>query len=422
MENLVIYYSQIKQILEKTKFKVGFLSAQDDATSCSVAAFWFRGNNVIRVMYNYDVVFSIDFCNDNKRLDLIDQNYDDAMEKIKEQIQKDPLFPPSMLNTFNKCIFKDYEPNPMKLDKILAAIPKFNPEFLALFKTEIDELTSSVTTVTTVPEVFDFYKSNDSNELYFVGEAFETTVLLCQCDEKSLHYKIIDLRELGNSFTKTEMPECFTTLVNEFVAAMHEIINKDELLQNLVKIGYKDVSSIESVDTNYHVTPGHIKFLSSNNITSDSRGYVVAGDYTMYVYADFCLCGSLHLKKNDIILTSADFTQSIKKYVSPNMFLTFAIAMLSELLRDFNFILVKMPELRTHLYKLWLALKHIEPLNRRVARNWDELDNLIEEFNPVEYIVNTYHVDISFFPKASIEACHSKEDCDRLYESVKHLF
>lgn len=420
MESIVVYNNNVESLLQKAGFKVGFMSPVDDITTVTMVKLWYMGVSVIAVYYSDNVVHNIKHCNDNRSLSLCDTLFTKFFNELKEIVTSKPMFPPSLLNTFTNILFDEYDDNPVKLDKILMSVPRQDKEFIALFKTEIDQLTEANTSITTTPEQFQFYYEKTRREFNYVSEAYETTVLLRNLSYTTQSAKILDLRELSSNYVQVEMPtECLSVIV-QAISAMGEVTNPYRVIEILAALGYKGLEAFNAVSVPHNIQFKSVPIVADSESISRSICFT-EGTWVLSIGCDIS-AGYSSLSCDSVFGRNFVEFDSIKDIIRPCMFVKFATRFLSDLLSDANFALNKMPDVRTYCYQLLKAYDCIQapsPDKIQYETTWDDV--LGSGFDPVSYLEDKYQVDVSKLPTASVTNCNNSSDCDKLYNDLKYL-
>ena len=228
LDSIIIYTPRVDALLQKCGFAVGYICTCSDLVETCMAKYWFQDNHVVVVKSIDGVIYEVKDCNYKDIVRTMDTSYKAFLEELHEMLGKYPDFPPTLLNTFEGAIFESYDDTPAKLDAILAVVPHLDRNFLALFKSELDALTSSNTNITTLPKQFQFYRQDDGAVVY-VSEVFKTTVHMSMYGVVSSTVRPVDLRELNVKFEPIERPAELDSLTSREQEIPHLYRLWDEL-------------------------------------------------------------------------------------------------------------------------------------------------------------------------------------------------
>lgn len=418
MENIVIYNSSMENLLSSAGYKLGYKVSCRYLSNVCMAACWYSGLNVITVRYADNIVKSIVLCNENVKMSFRNTTFAETINKIKEFVTKEASFPPSLLHVFTDVLFSDYEANPTKLDRILDALPKMDPEFVAIFQNEIDAITSDNTAVTIAPKQFEFYRRKSNDSLCYISEAYDTTVLLYNIKDIARNISILDLRELRDQYEPVPTPTEPAELVKELLAMLSEVTDTRKLVPILQLLGCESTSELYSVfcPLTFPDVPVPICINARDDI---ERDIMLLQDGWCLTVNCYTILGYVNIKIEEYIVSSLGTVSSIKELIKPSEFLNFVTKFISNLLTAANFVLDSIPDVRTYLYTLLQALDKVSAPAVPWDTDWVDLE--AGDFDPVAYLETTYQIDVSKLPTASINNCKNAEDCDLLYNEVRYL-
>lgn len=369
MQTPVVYYNAVEQLLEKGGYRIGLEVISDDITRTYVATYWYLEEQVFLVQHNNGILHGITNCNTGKKCSLYDKGIRDTLKWVANEMVNQPSTPPSILHTFTGVLFKEYDSNIEKYDRLMQARDKFASEFLSLFQNEIDHMTSGETSATTSIARNSWY-TDDQNKLFYVADVVDSTVLLRSLTDIASNEQILDLRELSNNYVQIEVPSEMHTMLQTVLNSLHSLFNVSELVPILCALGYENLEVLDSIkqpvifatDSNsIHARERHI---SKDIIFKGTRFDTVLCCDSSFV--------SLHFTEPASIEVNCAI-QSPLELMCPCGFYDITVGILSNILTTFQPIMQEEQVLQGYLYQLLLAMESIRQINEiSYDATWDD--------------------------------------------------
>lgn len=369
MYSTILYYDAVNKFLEKGGYKLGFECFDGGVTDLHVCSYWHLGRNVVLVKHSEGIIKYVKLCNSGEKISSFGSDRQTLVYFIEMKLRNLCDAPPSVLGTFDDVLFKSYDSNVDKYDKLMQSVNQFSPEFLELFQDEISQMTSDETSVATTVGRWQWFQNSQGKYCYATDIIGNTA---CIKEIGGIVGNKLDFRELKNSYRMIDTPAAIGQLLQMVLRGCHEIFNVQELVPILQTLGCENLEEFSKIEKpvvfdgadclDYYMDTTSIIYNKELLFKCDGFCVKIATDIDLFFHL---MEGTGHSVTGQL--------QSIREVIEPYRFYETVKDLVCNILEKFNMVLRDQQLLHTYLYQLLGALESVKPSkNISYEATWDD--------------------------------------------------